>query len=317
MAERADSGFTLVEVTVVTLLLGLISLVIGFAITTVLRVTPGVDSQVSDARSLQGLTAWFHSDAASAVASGTNVRTNPSSLSCSGSETEPGVNLVEFEWTVAEPASTTYIAAYRLEPDGPDQTVRRYECSGSAAPFSGTEAQNLTGPLANSANVTANAPAYDRVTLELQAVDGTPLRVEATPRSPAAALPATTVPATLPPPTPPTPCTIDFDVDFYGPVSRVTSGSLIDKLAAGVTLEMDVLGDTCGVIEIEYDTGVQVMTRPVTWSGSRGLVSIPKGDDTADTAVWLADNHPIEVYNNCSDPSCTDPPLDTTVLEVT
>ena len=82
MVERSDRGFTLIEVIVVTVLIGLVSLVIGFAITTVLRVTPTTDSGINDARSVQGLAAWFPNDAASARASAAGVRLKPVSLSC-------------------------------------------------------------------------------------------------------------------------------------------------------------------------------------------------------------------------------------------
>ena len=80
MGDRShldDRGFTLIEAVIVVVLLGLVSLVIGFAITTVLRVTPTAESRVSTARSVQGLTVWFPADVASAVASGSNGVTGP------------------------------------------------------------------------------------------------------------------------------------------------------------------------------------------------------------------------------------------------
>lgn len=318
--RRVDPGFTLIEVVVVSVLVGLIALVIGFAITTVLRVTPVADSQVSTARSVQGLTVWFPADVASAVASGANITTTPSSLTCAGSEAATGVNLIELEWTVAELATSTFVAAYRLEPGVDGDIVHRYECSDATGPFNDTSSQTLTGPLASGTGVATATPTFDQVTLQLEGLDGTPINVEATPRNTAGSLPPVT---TSPPQTPPVPCQITFDLPSpgpvypsYGPRARATSGPETDKLQFGVPFGMTITGDTCGTVTIEYDTGVEDKSRAVTWSGTFGIVTIPKGDATPDTAQWTADDHTIRVYNNCTAP-CATPPLDTTILVVT
>ncbi len=317
MTERtsdADRGFTLIEVVVVTVLIGLIATVIAFAITTVLRVTPVADSQVTNARSLQGLTAWFSDDAASVVASGSGSVNLTSPLKCANSEASPGANLVEFQWTVEEPSTTTFVAAYRLEPNGVGQSVYRYECSGSGSPpFAGTITQKLTGALANFNNVTwTSSP--PKITLDLRALDGTTIGLEATPRSPDDTLPATTVPATL---LPPTPCAVTFDAssDPPAPVGRVTSDPL-SPLASFLILSMDVGGDTCGAVTIRYttgDAGLGVVERTVTVSGTLGSVTIPAGPED-----WTADVHTIEIFNNCPQATCpTGTPLDSTDLTVT
>ncbi len=315
MADRerpADPGFTLIEVVVVSVLVGLIALVIGFAITTVLRVTPVADSQVSTARSVQGLTVWFPADVASAVASGANITTTPSSLTCAGSEAATGVNLIELEWTVAELATSTFVAAYRLEPGVGGDIVHRYECSDATGPlFDDTTSQTLTGPLSSGTGVATATPTFDQVTLQLEGLDGTPINIEATPRNTAGSLPPVT---TSPPQTPPVPCQITFDLPSYGPLLRHTSGPLLDKLVFGDTLSMTITGDTCGTITIEYSTGVVDVWQPVTWSGNFGFVTIPKGE--AATPQWTGAGHTISVYNNCAAP-CATPPLDTTTLVVT
>ncbi len=309
-----DHGFTLIEVVIVTVLLGLMSLVIGFAITTVLRVTPTADSQVSNARSVQGLAVWFPADVASAVASMSNITTTPSSLTCVGSETGPGSNLIELRWTVDEPAASTFVAAYRLEPGVRGDIVHRYECSDATGPFDDTSSQTLTGPLAPGIGTATATPSLDEVALQLQGVDGTPIRIEATPRNPAMALPTTTTSPQLPPPTAPT-CYVEFDFDRYGPVARSTSGLTLDKLDRGETLTVAVDGSACGIITIEYNTGVEDKSQTVTWSGTSGFVTIPKGDDMSDTPRWTAADHTISIHNNCPAP-CPTPPLDTTTFEV-
>ncbi|MFW2333971.1 prepilin-type N-terminal cleavage/methylation domain-containing protein [Ilumatobacter sp.] len=321
MGDRShpdDRGFTLIEAVIVVVLLGLVSLVIGFAITTVLRVTPTAESRVSTARSVQGLTVWFPADVASAVASGSNIITTPSGLTCVGSESTPGVNLIELQWTVSEPATATFVAAYRLEPGVGGDIVHRYECSSATGPFNDTTSQALTGPLASGTGTASATPSFDEVALQLQADDGTPIRIEATPRNPDASLPTTTLSPPLPPPTSPPICSVTFDSSSYGPVGRHTSGDplLLNKLLFPETLTVSISGFTCGTITIEYNTGVEDKSQTVSWSGSSGLVIIPKGDITPATPQWTAANHTISVYNNCPAP-CATPPLDTTILEVT
>jgi len=314
MAERhrpTDDGFTLVEVIIVVVLLGLVSLVIGFAITTVLRVTPTAESQVSTARSVQGLTVWFPADVASAVASGSNITTAPSSLTCVGSETGPGSNLIEITWTVSDPSPSTFVAAYRLEPGVGGDAVHRYACSDTAGPFTDTTFQTLTGPL-SSGTATAT-PSFDEVALDLQGADGTPIRIEATPRNPAEALPTTTTTPALPPPNV---CIVTFDQPTWGPTQRHLSGPLLDKLQTNTQLTMSVIGPACGSITIEYFTGFEQKVQPVNVVAGIGYVTIPKGDSTPSTPYWLSGSHTIGVYNDCAAP-CATPPLDTSELDVT
>lgn len=301
MTER-DRGTTLVETVVTLLLLGLVAVVMGFAITTVLRVTPTTEARVDDARSLQGLTSQWPSDIASTPAQASNIRPSPSGLTCDGSETATGSNLLEVTWTDVEASPVAIVAAYRLESRPSGHVVRRYSCSDESGPFDDTVTATLTGPLANVAVVTASAP-YDVVALDLQTLEGDPIRIEATPRNPLDALPTTTTAPTLPPPTP---CAVSFVGAPYGPVGRHTSVELDEELLAAVPIEMTLSGATCGVLTIEYDTGpsdppdppYEAKSRIVAVVGTTGNVTIPAGDTTADTPHWAPGTHVIEVYNN-------------------
>lgn len=63
-SER-DEGMTLVEIIIVTALLGLVASVIAAAVITVLKVTPEAAFRVDDARSTRGLQTWLVRDVAS------------------------------------------------------------------------------------------------------------------------------------------------------------------------------------------------------------------------------------------------------------
>lgn len=60
-----DEGMTLVEIVIVTALLGLVASVIAAAVVTVLKVTPEATFRVDDARSTRGLQTWLVRDIAS------------------------------------------------------------------------------------------------------------------------------------------------------------------------------------------------------------------------------------------------------------
>lgn len=290
MGERR-SGFTLVETVIVVALMALVATVVALAITTMLRASAPTTQRVDDARSMQGLTAWFPRDVASTPARAANITSLPGSLACVGSETAVGDNLLELRSTIS---GVTHVVAYRLEADGGADVVRRYACSDASGPFDDTTSKTVTAELASAFSVSASPP-YDLVAIDLQTVDGDAIRVEATPRNPDETLPPTT-PA--PPPSAPAPCSVTFVAPSYGPVGRY-AGPPAEKLLTSVDLELTVTGDTCSTLTVVYDTGyVFDEENPIVVAGTTGTATIPQGDLTPSTPQWTQGLKTLRVWNN-------------------
>ena len=104
-------------------------------------------------------------------------------------------------------------------------------------------------------------PTFDRITLELESLDGSAIDIEATPRNPADTLPPASVagddPRAVRLP-------VEFDHDEYPPPPDPPSAlNPSDKLLFGITLGMDVNGANCGVLTVRFSTGVTGTPRSV------------------------------------------------------
>lgn len=293
-AADRDRGTTLLEVIVTMIMLGIITSVVAFAVTTTLRVTPTTASDIDESRSLLGLTNRFAADVSSTPEAGVTLA--PSTLACIGSEVAAGDNLVELRWTADEPTSVEYVAAYRSETAPSGRVVRRYVCS-DAAGFNDTLRSTLTAPLDNSVPTLTAVPTSRLVRMQVQAPDGTVITAEGTTRDPPATLPTTTVAATLPPPTP---CAATFDSSTYGPVARkpLTDPDAPEELDKKVDVSITISGDTCSTLTLEYDTGFEPKSRPFTVTGTIGHVEIPEGDAGADTPRWTGAIHVLSIHND-------------------
>lgn len=326
--RRTDRGFTLIEVILVTVLIGVVVAVVAASLVIILRTTPGAQVRADDSRTYQGLVTWLPRDVASTPDDGSGIVTYPGSLTCAGAESAAGTNLLELTWTQDEGAGdVTYVAAYRFETtSATSAVVRRHRCSSDAA-YANLRTLNLTSPLDASSVPTVTAPAspggHYTVAMEFITTDeevfvvgGEDVVVEAVTRNPAATLPTTTVP-------PGPPVIIPCDASFpsppapYGPVGRKTNPpdpvSQVDKLAAAVSVDIEVTGDTCGVVELRYDTGTTVITQSVTPTGTPGTytIVIPEGTGGPGTPTWTAGIKTLEVLDDGV------PLSGTTTLEVT
>lgn len=223
MGDRhGDRGFSLVETVVVISLIGVVSAVIGLAVTTSLRTAaPSID-RVDDTRSVQGLVAWLPRDAASTPADGANIAKQPPSLQCAGSEAAAGDNLLELRWTESSPAATTYVVAYRLEDVSGGKAVRRHACT-SVGGFADTTSIKVTAELADTFTVTASPP-YSVVAFDLQTTTGEAIRIEGTPRNPDDTLPATTPAPTVVPSSTTTTTTTTTSTTTTIPATTTTVG---------------------------------------------------------------------------------------------
>lgn len=131
-----DRGLTLVELIIVTTLLGLVATVIAAAFITILQVTPSTQFRIDDARSTRGLQTYLARDIASTPP---NVPVDASEGGYLFSGAEPsdpdhrcnvsvGTNVLHMQW---KEAGSTFYANYRLVPDGSSNKVIRYYCTNS------------------------------------------------------------------------------------------------------------------------------------------------------------------------------------------
>jgi prepilin-type N-terminal cleavage/methylation domain-containing protein len=127
MSDRhsRDDGFTLVELLIAVVVLGLIMSALAGAMVVLLRTQDSAASSLRSSEGTQGLTTWFPSDAQSTppgaydTASGT----------VSGCGTDPGTSIVRFQWQETVGTTTTYVAAYRMAQAGSEWQVVRVSCT--------------------------------------------------------------------------------------------------------------------------------------------------------------------------------------------
>ena len=109
--RRGDSGFTLIEVLVVTIIMGVIVTVISGVVAVILRTQGPLATTTDDARSLRGAVTWLAHDVTAVPPTGFNFSSFASS-GCSGGDA--GSSLVRLAWTEASTSTVNYIANYRF-----------------------------------------------------------------------------------------------------------------------------------------------------------------------------------------------------------
>jgi prepilin-type N-terminal cleavage/methylation domain-containing protein len=186
-----DGGFTLMEMIVVVLLVGLLSSVMVAVIAVVIRNAPSTEASADDSRSYQRLVTWLPRDVASTPLTPGGFDFGGGSM-CAGAV---GTSLVQMTWAPNDGQNTTYAADYRLNPSGNGSQVMRYTCSGTTGlhPYSGADVIEVTG-IVRTAEATASGFG---VTMRLTtcgdsecSIDGQLITVEAGSRNPSDALPS-------------------------------------------------------------------------------------------------------------------------------
>lgn len=189
---HAASGFTLIEILIVTTVLGVIVTSIAVAFSIFVRVAPNTEVRIDDARSTRGLATWLAHDTTSTPrfepeqAQG-GFDLSPSRNDCGGL----GGNILHLTWVEDGLVERTFVANYRFVPDGGSSTVVRYTCrrNGTSGPFGSVRTINLTSGLDTSQPpvVTLQRDGggnVDSVSFELFAVSGEHVLVETGPRNP-------------------------------------------------------------------------------------------------------------------------------------
>jgi len=121
-SRRTDRGFTLIEVLVVVVVLGMVMTALAAAFVVIVKANPTTDARTDDARSLDNLTTWLSRDVSSTLESGFVV--GAAGSSCTGVPASKG--LLELQWSEA---GTTYVSNYRYVSTGSTTgTIHRYTC---------------------------------------------------------------------------------------------------------------------------------------------------------------------------------------------
>ena len=294
MAER-DAGSTLLEVLVTAILLGIITSVVAFAVTTTLRVTPVAESGIDDARSLSGLASRFAAD----VSSTPDSRVELSSFTplCTGAG-GPGTDLLQLTWSEDGSSANDFAVVYRYEPDASAFVVRRYSCTGPL--HDDTVRSTLTSPLSATPPTTIKLPppppaVREIVRMRLVTVEGTDIVVEGTPGDPPSTLTTTTTSPTVPPP----PCAFGFNDAPYGPIDHVDAADPTTpfELVSSPPTELTVGGTGCGPLTLVYDTGNTIVTQAIMVTGTVGSVVIPHAGEPG-SVQWTAGTKFLEIHEN-------------------
>ncbi len=217
--NRSDHGFTLTEVLISVVVMGIIATVLGGVFTVFMRSTPTTEARADDARSVMGLVTWLPQDVDSTPATGFDVGQS----TASGCNQNPGVNLLRLEWREKiGSVTTTFVSNYRHVSTASAARVVRITCSGvGSPPFATGDQQNLTSDLPRlpggwtpgdapaAVTVARTIPAdltspVELVTMELTTFAGDTVRTDSASKNPSETLPATTLPSWIPP----TPSTI-------------------------------------------------------------------------------------------------------------
>jgi prepilin-type N-terminal cleavage/methylation domain-containing protein len=145
IADR-DGGFTLTELLIVIVIMGVLMTTLSSVITVVLRTTPPTEARTEDARSLQGLVTWLPQDVDATPPDGFG--TDPNTWLCSGTAPAGSRNLLSLEWTETATTVTNYAASYRYELNGGKSRVVRHVCNdGGNGAMGASQRINLTGGL--------------------------------------------------------------------------------------------------------------------------------------------------------------------------
>lgn len=122
-----DGGFTLTELLITTMMIGILATTLAAVFTVIVRSTPDAEDRVNDARSLQGLVTWLPQDIDATPPDGFD--RSPTAWPCGGAAPGPDShNVLAMEWTETKSTVTTFNSSYRYELDDEQWSMARYVC---------------------------------------------------------------------------------------------------------------------------------------------------------------------------------------------
>ena len=294
--HRGDRGFTLIEVVVVTIILGVVVTVISGVVAVILRTQGPLATTTDDSRSLRGAVTWLAHDVAGVPPTGFDFATSAAS-GCSGGDA--GSSLVRLAWTEASTSTVNYVANYRFVDDGTSKAIKRYTCSGTgAAPYANRSVLNLTAGLA--ATTPMVSAVYDGsnvvgVSITVYSLRGDPIHIDAGSRNPAATLaPTTTSTTTTSTTTIPLPCSVS---SINLPATVPNQGNGVKKLQNPFTINMTVSG-SCGAMTLQFDRGDGLGVQTGTFTGSSPNFTYPFASSNSEE--WSETAHTITIRSGGS-----------------
>ena len=252
-----DRGFTLPEVLITVVTIGIICSVLAGIASVVLRNSPPTEARAEDARSMMGLVTWLPQDVDSTPATGFD--TDPTRDT--GCGIDAGTNILHMTWSEdLGGGEITYLASYRLVPKGSEFRLNRIVCSGAGAPpYTNGYAMNLTSdlpplpagwapgdaPLKVTFTRDAITNEIELVTFEVTTLDGGKVTTDSASKNPADTLPTTTLPSWyIPTPTTNvftnTPPTVSSPTIQANPAPQFTSVNLVVNDVDGHSMVVEV-----------------------------------------------------------------------------
>lgn len=194
-ATPTDGGFSLIELLIVTVVIGVVMSSIAAVVITTINAAPDTEARLDDARSTRMLSTWLSHDTTSTppflpeqAQGGMDISTiaTADNNDCSGA----GSNLLHLQWTEDGHSVTTHVANYRFVVLGGEGVVRRYACTrAGAGPYLTTFDRAITPPLdpGTPPVVSVDQPVADveSVSFTLTGTSGETVLVETASRNPA------------------------------------------------------------------------------------------------------------------------------------
>ena len=191
MKPRTDRGFTLPEVLIAVMLMGILASVVTMAVVTSIRTAPKVASRADSSIAVQGITTFLPPDVDSTEPGQFDVAPGTAS-GCSG--TDEGINVVHMTWFEEFAGSrTTFVANYRFVVDGTGGIIQRVSCSGQFS-LGAREVRNMSAKLSTTIPIVdlydSNGDGdIDQLKITIETFSGELVFIDAASKNPAETLP--------------------------------------------------------------------------------------------------------------------------------
>jgi prepilin-type N-terminal cleavage/methylation domain-containing protein len=286
-ARRDDDGFTLIELIITMVIVGIVMSAVVGALFVMLRTQAGTTARLDETRGTQQLTTYFATDVQS-TGYGSDTITPTTASVCTVSSPTPNANAVQMTWTEVIPngPTSTYYVSYRYEPLGSDWLLVRYSCkSGALTPNRIVVARALaTPPVGWTGTSTPTAVAATStstsITLRMTTKSGYQYSVTGT---------------RLTPPAAPTGCTTSPTVN---PSSVTFPGASPAALPQTVAVSAPLVGNCTGTVNLSVFTGISTVTTTMSstnpavanlsggsWTSGSKLIELSIGGTPIGTAT--------------------------------